>query len=163
MEIQSRRNVLRDVAKAMLVAAGGVIAARRASAQIAGRLEKRNPIAKPGATKPATTLIYTDVVAYGNLLFLAGKSQHLEGTIEEHTKFVLDTLEKSLIASGSSMRKVLKVNVYLKNIDTDFEKMNVVYRQRDWGDTPPARTTTSTIGGLPSPTALVMMDCIAYV
>lgn len=163
MEMQSRRSVLKDAIKAAAAAFGGIMVAGKASAQTAGRLEKRNPNAKPAGPKPATPPIYTDVVAYGNLLFVAGKSQHLEGTIEEHTKFVLDTMEKNLIASGSSMRKVLKVNVYLKNIESDIEKMNSVYRQRDWGDMPPARTTTSTAGGLPSPAALVMMDCIAYV
>ena len=126
-------------------------------------MEKRDAKAKPGAPKPAKPPIYTDVVAYGNLLFVAGKSQHEEGTIEEHTKFVLDTMEKNLIASGSSLKKVLKVNVYLKDMESDIAGMNSVYSQRDWGDIPPARTTTSTAGGLPGPAALVMMDCIAYV
>jgi 2-iminobutanoate/2-iminopropanoate deaminase len=163
MENQSRRNVLRDVAKAAIVAVGGLMVSRKASAQTPARLEKRNPISKPGASKPTTPPIYTDVVAYGNLLFVAGKSQHLEGTIEEHTKFVLDLMEKNLIAAGSSLRKVLKVNVYLKNIEADIDKMNAVYKQRDWGDLPPARTTTSTAGGLPSQNALVMIDCIAYI
>jgi 2-iminobutanoate/2-iminopropanoate deaminase len=165
MENQSRRSVLRDVAKAALVVVGGLVVTRKTSAQTATatRIEKRNPISKPGASKPSTPPIYTDVMAYGNLLFVAGKSQHLEGTIEEHTKFVLDLMEKNLIASGSSLRKVLKVNVYLKNMEADIDKMNSVYKTRDWGDLPPARTTTSTAGGLPSPNALVMMDCIAYI
>jgi 2-iminobutanoate/2-iminopropanoate deaminase len=164
MQKQSRRSLLKNGAKAVaVVAAGSAMVAGKASAQTAGRPEKSNAKAKPGEPKPATPPIYTDVVAYGNLLFLAGKSQHLEGTIEEHTKFVLDTLEKNLIASGSSLRKVLKVNVYLKDMESDIEKMNSVYKQRDWGDIPPARTTTSTAGGLPGPAALVMMDFIAYV
>jgi enamine deaminase RidA (YjgF/YER057c/UK114 family) len=163
MENQSRRNVLKSAAKAAAVATGGALVVGKASAQTGARLEKRDAKAKPGDSKPKTPPIYTDVVAYGNLLFLAGKSQHLEGTIEEHTKFVLDLMEKNLIAAGSSLRKVLKVNVYLKNIETDIEKMNSVYKQRDWGDMPPARTTTSTAGGLPSQNALVMIDCIAYI
>ena len=163
MEKQSRRSILMSALKAAMVAAGGVITAENASAQTAGRLEKRNATAKPGASKPKTPPIYTDVIAWRQPTFVAGKSQHLEGTIEDHTKFVLDLMEKNLIAAGSSMQKVLKVNVYLKNMESDIEKMNGVYKQRDWGDTPPARTTTSTAGGLPSPNALVMMDCIAYI
>jgi enamine deaminase RidA (YjgF/YER057c/UK114 family) len=162
MEKQSRRNLLKNAAKAA-AATSVVVVAGRTSAQTAVKLEKRDPKAKPGALKPATPPIYTDVLAFGNLLFLAGKSQHQAGTIEEHTKFVLDTLEKNLIDSGSSLRKVLKVNVYLKNMKTDIDKMNAVYKQRDWGDMPPARTTTSSDGGFPGPDALVMMDCIAYI
>ncbi len=37
------------------------------------------------------------------------------------------------------MEKVLKVNVYLNNID-DWAKMNTVYAGR-WGKIPPVRTT----------------------
>ena len=163
MEKQSRRSLLKNAAKVAAVATGGVMAARKTSAQTTGQLEKKDPKTKPGTPKPATRPVYTDVQAYGNLIFLAGKSQHLKGTIEEHTKFVLDTLEKNLIASGSSLRKVLKVNVYLKHMESDIDKMNSVYIQRDWGDMPPARTTTSSDGGFPGPDALVMMDCIAYI
>jgi 2-iminobutanoate/2-iminopropanoate deaminase len=162
MKRQSRRQLLVG-ATAAAAGLGGVVLSQKASAQSGAPLEKRDAKAKPGAPKPAKPPVYTDAVAYGNLLFLAGKSQHEAGTIEEHTKFVLDTLEKSLIASGSSLRKVLKVNVYLKDMESDIDKMNSVYVQRDWGDIPPARTTTSTAGGLPGPAALVMMDCIAYI
>jgi len=159
MEKQTRRSVLRNAA----LLTGAAIATGTASAQSAATLEKKNPKAKPGAPKPATRPVYTDVVSYGNLLFLAGKSQHNPGTIEEHTKFVIDTLEQNLIAAGSSLRKVLKVNVFLKNIEADIEKMNAYYITRDWGDIPPPRTTTSSPGGFPSQGALIMMDCIAYV
>ncbi len=159
MEKQSRRNILRDLA----VAVGGVFMVSKASAQVGPHTGKKDAKAKVDTPKAKTPPMYTDVVAFGNLLFVAGKSQHLPGTIEEHTKFVLDLMEKNLIASGSSLQKVLKVNVYLKNMEADLEKMNSVYKSRDWGEIPPARTTTSTPGGLPSPNALVMIDCIAYV
>jgi enamine deaminase RidA (YjgF/YER057c/UK114 family) len=162
IEEQSRRNLLKNAAKAAVVA-GGLASGKKMSAQTAGSLEKRDAKAKPGAGKPKTTPLYTDVVAYGNLLFVAGKSQHLKGTIEEHTAYVIDLLEKNLVASGSSLRKVLKVNVYLKNMAADVEKMNEVYRKRDWGDLPPARTTTSSPGGFPGADALIMMDMMAYV
>jgi 2-iminobutanoate/2-iminopropanoate deaminase len=162
MEMQTRRSILKGVAKAAAVT-GAVAVTGKGSAQTSARLEKKDGKAKANTPPPKTLPIYTDVVAFGNLLFLAGKSQHLEGTIEEHTKFVLDLMEQNLVASGSSLRKVLRVNVYLKNIEADIDKMNAVYKQRDWGDVPPARTTTSTAGGLPSKNALVMMDCIAYV
>ena len=80
-----------------------------------------------------------NVVAYGNLLFFSSVGDHAAGTIEEHTKFAIDALEKNLIAAGSSLQKVLKVSVFLKNIE-DYDKMNVIYKARNWGPVPPART-----------------------
>ena len=62
-------------------------------------------------------------------------------------------------AAGSSMDKVLKVNVYLSDIK-NFEGMNEVYRPRFAVD-PPVRTT---IGGVFMPDGgLIEIDCIAYI
>jgi enamine deaminase RidA (YjgF/YER057c/UK114 family) len=93
-------------------------------------------------------------------LFLAGVGAHFQGTIEEHTKHVLDELEKNLIGAGSSMEKVLKVNVYLNDIN-DWAKMNTVYAGR-WGKVPPVRTTIAPAGGIPG-NSLVEIDLIAYI
>jgi enamine deaminase RidA (YjgF/YER057c/UK114 family) len=81
-------------------------------------------------------------------------------TIEEHTKHVLDELEKNLIDAGSSMEKVLKVNVYLNDIN-DWAKMNTVYAGR-WGNIPPVRTTVAPAGGIPG-NSLVEIDLIAFI
>ena len=87
-------------------------------------------------------------------------SKTVKGTIEEHTKHVLDELEKNLATAGSSMEKVLKVNVYLNDIN-DWAKMNTVYQGR-WGKIPPVRTTIAAAGGIPG-NSLVEIDCIAYI
>lgn len=102
--------------------------------------------------------LFSSAVAYGNLLFLAGKGAHFDGDITAHTKHVLDELEKELVKNGSSMDKVLKVNVYLHDL-ADYKKMNEVYRGR-FGDKPPVRTTVATYGGVPGD-SLVEIDCIA--
>ena len=52
----------------------------------------------------------------GNLVFIAGIGAHFEGDIKAHTKHVLDEIEKRLVSVGSSMEKVLKVNVYLNDL-----------------------------------------------
>jgi hypothetical protein len=44
-------------------------------------------------------------VSYGNLLFIAGKGAHFKGDIKEHTKHVLDEVEKEL-TNRLSMNKV---------------------------------------------------------
>ncbi|WP_037496445.1 RidA family protein [Sphingobacterium deserti] len=96
----------------------------------------------------------------GNLVFVAGKGAHFKGDVAAHTKHVLDELEKELKSAGSSMEKVLKVNVYLADL-ADYDKMNEAYRGR-FGKKPPVRTTVATYGGVPGD-SLVEMDCIAYV
>ena len=102
--------------------------------------------------------LFSSAVKYGNLLFLAGKGAHFEGDITAHTKHVLDELEKELKKHGSSMDKVLKVNVYLHDL-VDYKKMNEAYRGR-FGENPPVRTTVATYGGVPG-SSLVEIDCIA--
>ena len=102
--------------------------------------------------------LFSSAIAHGNLLFLAGKGAHFEGDITDHTKHVLDQLEKELKKHGSSMDKVLKVNVYLADL-ADYKAMNAAYRGR-FGDEPPVRTTVATYGGVPG-NSLVEIDCIA--
>jgi 2-iminobutanoate/2-iminopropanoate deaminase len=109
---------------------------------------------------PSAPPLFSSAVSYGNLLFLAGVGAHFEGTIEEHTKHVLDELEKNLTCAGSSMDKVLKVNVYLNDIK-DWARMNTVYAGR-WGKVPPVRTTIAPAGGIPG-NSLVEIDLIAYI
>ena len=106
------------------------------------------------------TPLFSSAVKYGNLLFLAGKGAHFEGDITAHTNHVLDELEKELKKNGSSMDKVLKVNVYLHDL-ADYKAMNAAYRGR-FGDSPPVRTTVATYGGVPGD-SLVEIDCIAAV
>lgn len=102
--------------------------------------------------------LYSPHTKAGNLVFTAGKIANFEGDIGEHTGYILDEMEKELMKAGSSMEKVLKVNVYLIE-QSDFEGMNAVYRGR-FGDNPPARTTV-TVKSLPGSTR-VEIDCIAY-
>ena len=102
--------------------------------------------------------LFSSAVTYGNLLFLAGKGAHFEGDIKAHTDHVLNEMEKELQKNGSSMDKVLKVNVYLHDL-ADYNAMNEVYRGR-FGDHPPVRTTIAAYGGVPG-NSLVEIDCIA--
>ncbi len=60
--------------------------------------------------------MFSGAVSYGSMLFLAGVGAHFQGTIEQHTQHVLEELEKKLVSAGSSMEKVLKVNVYLNDL-----------------------------------------------
>ena len=106
--------------------------------------------------------LFSGHTKFGNLVFVAGKGAHVEPfTIKAHTEIVLKELENELLKAGSSMEKVLKVNVYLNDI-ADYQGMNEAYKGR-WGDKPPVRTTVAVAkGGVPG-NSLVEMDCIAYI
>jgi enamine deaminase RidA (YjgF/YER057c/UK114 family) len=105
--------------------------------------------------------LFSGAVKHGNTLYIAGKGAHTEPfEIKAHTEIVLRELQRELEANGSSMDKVLKVNVYLADL-ADYKKMNEVFRGR-FGKNPPVRTTVATYGGVPG-NSLVEMDCIAAI
>lgn len=157
MPNNTRRTFLRSV-PAMAVAAPAA-AAQAPAAQ--GPLRKRvyrkvTPTSKTFKGQP----LYSPEVSFGNLVFVSGKGAgvNARGGITEQTASVLDQIEESLTTAGSSMDKVLKVNVYLSDIK-DFEGMNQAYINR-FGPEPPVRTTVS-VSGLPDG-SLVEIDCIAH-
>ncbi len=104
--------------------------------------------------------LYSPELSYGNLVFVSGKGGGVNATgdIEAQTRRVLDQIEESLNLAGSSMDKVMKVNVYLTDIK-NFEGMNRAYINR-FGPEPPVRTTVAVVA-IPDG-SLVEIDCIAH-
>jgi 2-iminobutanoate/2-iminopropanoate deaminase len=158
MAKQTRRGLLKNAAVAAAAATSGAMLGGKAEAQTTGKLEKKTYSAKPSSDTEVP--LFSSVVSYGNLVFLSGVGYHDKGTIEEATKHVLDELEGNLKSAGSSMEKVLKVNVYLNDIK-DWARMNTAYAGR-WGKIPPVRTTISPAGGIPGD-SLIEIDLIAYI
>ena len=154
MEKKSRRGLLTNGATVAAAAAGATLLAKGAEAQPM-KMEKRSPY--PDA-KPS---MYSRAVAYGNMLFLSGVGYHKPGTIEDHTKGVLDEISKNLTEAGSSLQKCLKVSVFLNDLK-DYDRMNVVYRSYNWGDIAPVRTTVAPAAGIPG-NSLIEIDVIAYI
>lgn len=150
-----RRAILRGAVSA---AAGGALAGA-GTAAAAGADEK--PVKKvhwTGGKRPEKTPLFSGVTSYGGLVFVAGVGAHFEGDITAHTKHVLDEIQKKLEAAGSSMEKVVKVNVYLNDLK-DYKAMNEAFLGR-FGPEPPVRTTIAAAGGIPG-NSLVEIDCIA--
>ncbi|HOB83547.1 MAG TPA: RidA family protein [Bacteroidales bacterium] len=150
-----RRSALKKMFASVLGIAGAGVAAKAA---VASREEKE----ADSITSFQNAPLFSGHTKFGNLVFVAGKGAHVEPfTIKAHTEIVLKELENELIKAGSSMEKVLKVNVYLNDI-ADFQGMNEVYKGR-FGSKPPVRTTVAVAkGGVPG-NSLVEMDCIAYI
>jgi len=110
--------------------------------------------------RPEKTPLFSGVVSYGNLVFISGIGAHFEGDIKAHTDHVLKEIQKRLEEVGSSMEKVLKVNVYLNDLK-DYAAMNEVFHGR-FGAEPGVRTTIAAAGGIPG-NSLVEIDCIACI
>ena len=134
-----------------------------------GFVAKANNVAGSGSEKVANNItnfqnvpLFSGSTRHGDVIYVAGKGAHVAPfEIKNHTEIVLKELEQELIKAGSSMEKVLKVNVYLNDI-ADYKAMNEVYKGR-FGKNPPVRTTVAVAkGGVPGD-SLVEMDCIAYV
>src|SRR5258708_5872187 len=142
------------------VAAAATAAAVPAAAQGEQKLTKRG-LRKAGAAPPkaGAKSRMSSTVAYGNLVFISGVGYHKEGDIKVHTEGVLESIKQQLESIGSSMEKVVKVNVYLNDLK-DYDAMNSVYDGK-WGPEPPVRTTIAAAGGIPG-NSLVEIDVIAY-
>ena len=107
---------------------------------------------------------YSSAVRAGDFILVSGtvgtmnaQGNPVEG-IEAQTKQCLENIQQVLQAASSSLSDVVKVTVFLANVD-NFAKMNAVYRHYFSKDLP-ARSTAIT--GLVNPNMLVEIECIAY-
>ena len=147
----------RFLARASAVAAAAAVpSAARAQQRTSAKPAKK--VHWSGGKRPEKTPLFSGVVSYGEMIFVAGIGAHFDGDIKAHTKHVLDEIQKRLEDVGSSMDKVLKVNVYLNDLK-DYAGMNEVFLGR-FGQDPPVRTTIAAPGGIPG-NSLVEIDCIA--
>jgi 2-iminobutanoate/2-iminopropanoate deaminase len=158
MAAKSKTNRRAFLKQAPAVAAAAAVSAP-AAAYAQGTPEK--PVKKVfyrDGKPPATPPLFSGTVLYGNLVFISGIGYHEPGDITLHTTKVLEQMKSQLEACGSSMEKVLKVNVYLNDLK-DYDAMNAVFRGK-FGPEPGVRTTVAPAGGIPG-NSLVEIDCIA--
>jgi 2-iminobutanoate/2-iminopropanoate deaminase len=88
---------------------------------------------------------YSHIVEAGGFLFLSGidpidlsRGLIVADDVEKATEIVMENLKKSLESVGSSLDKVVKVTVFMRDMK-DFEILNKVYA-RYFTQAPPART-----------------------
>ncbi len=109
---------------------------------------------------------YSQAVAYNGVLYCSGQipldpgtGAIIEGDVSDQTERVLENLKAVLEAAGSSLEKVLKTTVYVKDM-TEFGKINEVYA-RYFGASLPARATVE-VARLPRD-AKVEIEAIAAI
>ena len=121
----------------------------------------RNAINSATALKPAGP--YSHAVREGGLVFVSGQGptdaatgQYQRADIATETRRALENIKGILESAGSSFEKVIKVNVYLRDIN-DVAAMNAVFAT--FFSAPyPARTTLQAV--LPRGMGVVI-DCVA--
>jgi len=107
---------------------------------------------------------YSQAIRANGFIFISGQipldpatGKIVEGDIAQQTARVLDNLKGIVEAAGSSLERVVRTTVYLKDIG-DFAAMNEVYA-RYFSAEPPARSTVE-VARLPRD-ARIEMDLIA--
>lgn len=111
---------------------------------------------------------YSKVVKAAGFIFIkshagsAGTPKHFPPTVAGQTVNTLRNLQTSLESAGGSLASVVRISVFLANIDRDFEDMDRTYRDyfADRAtDELPVRTTIGV--PLSKEHLLVQMDMIA--
>lgn len=104
-------------------------------------------ISTPDAPTPAGH--YSQATVYNGLVFVAGQlsidpasGAHMTGTIEEQTEIALNNVLAILQAAGSDWSRVLKMTVYVADINL-WDAVNKVYG-RMLGEHRPARAVIPT-------------------
>ena len=107
---------------------------------------------------------YSVAIQTGDFVFCSGQTGIDPATddlvspdLEAQTRQVLTNLKNVLEAAGTSLEKVVKTTVFLRDM-TDFPKMNAIYAEF-FGENPPARSTIA-VAGLPKG-GIVEIEAIA--
>ena len=123
----------------------------------------KREIIRPDGVTP--NKILSPAVRVGDFIWTAGhvgrdpETAEIPGDIKGQTRNTLRNLQKVLETGGSSLKSVVKVNIYLKEI-TDRDAANEVYTEFFPTD-PPGRTA---IGGAQfGGTVLIEIEAIAVV
>ena len=107
---------------------------------------------------------YSQAIKANGFIFISGQTafepstgKPIEGDTAKQTERIFENLKAILDAAGSSLDRVVKVSVFLQDMD-DFSAMNEVYA-RYFSVDPPARSTVE-VSRLPRD-FLVEIDLIA--
>lgn len=110
---------------------------------------------------------YNQAVIANGLVFTAGQiaidpatNQLVPGDVEAQTRLVMENLRAVLNAAGTSLERVIKTTIFLKDMN-DFPRVNAVYGSSFEAASAPARSTVE-VSRLPKD-VLVEIECIAEV
>lgn len=141
------------------VAGSQIKTARAVQTKSKGKSNKQKVTADK-APKPAGP--YSQAILSGNTIYVAGqgpfdpRTGKMPEAFEEQVALTLENIKAVVEAAGATMNDVVKVNVFLADLN-NFAKMNEVYK-RYFADPYPVRATVGTqlLGGMG-----IEIECIA--
>lgn len=108
---------------------------------------------------------YSQAIKAGELIFCSGQialdpetGELVTADIKAETSRVMENLKAVLEAAGSSLDRVVKTTIFVRDI-ADFSRINSVYASYFSNTVPPARSTVQ-VAGLPKG-AGIEIECIA--
>ena len=109
---------------------------------------------------------YSQAVKLGNMIYTSGMIPLvpetmliIEGDVQQQARQVLENLKNLLEAAGSSLEKVVKTTVFIKDMN-EFPRINEIYGQY-FSSMQPARSCVE-VARLPKD-VLVEIEAIAYI
>jgi 2-iminobutanoate/2-iminopropanoate deaminase len=117
------------------------------------------------ASRRAAPRAYAPATAFGDLVFSSGLSAadpisgEVPAGIEAQARRCFEKLDEILRAADSGLDQVLRVTVYLTDIERQHRPMTAVFKEVFPVD-PPARTTVQ-VSALSGPDKLIEIDAIA--
>jgi 2-iminobutanoate/2-iminopropanoate deaminase len=127
-------------------------------------VSRREEIRVPALAEPISH--YTDAVRAGELLFLSGcvpidgEGRLIPGDVVAQTRQVFANIEAVLAAAGSGFGDVVKVTLFLLDVD-DRQAVNTV-REEVFGAARPASTLVE-VSRLAVPGALIEVEAVALI
>lgn len=118
------------------------------------------------AGAPAAIGPYSQAVKSGGFVFCSGQialtpdGDLIEGDVVDQSKQVMENLKAVLEAAGTSIERVVKTTVFLRDMK-EFSRVNEVYAKYFVGAVKPARATVE-VSYLPKGVE-VEIDCIAEI
>jgi 2-iminobutanoate/2-iminopropanoate deaminase len=115
----------------------------------------------PKAIGPYSQAIVANGMVFvaGQIALVPGNRKMITGGVETQTRQALENLRAILQAAGTDLEHVVKVTIFVKNLD-HFQEINAVYTEY-FADHQPARSTVE-VSRLPA-TAAVEIDAIAVI
>lgn len=135
---------------------------KSASAKTKSAKTPKRKILTERARKPLGP--YSQAIVAGNTVYVAGqgpfdpKTGEMPAKFEDQVAMTLENIKAILEAAGATLADVVKVNVYLADLN-NFQKMNEVYRRYFKEDYPARATVGSQLLGQMT----IEIECIAVI
>jgi enamine deaminase RidA (YjgF/YER057c/UK114 family) len=80
--------------------------------------------------RQGTTKRYSDSTSYGGVVYLVEVPTVEDGDIQSQTRSLLTSLDQVMLRAGTSKGHLLQVQVYLTDLESDYDGFNLVWE--DW-------------------------------